>query len=102
MLFDVSSDPHLLNDQAPSFPDITVGAARRLADWREEMLVDTPGGIDSHDVVLSEGRPFHIWGELPTYIDRLRATGRGPIADELTARYPEAAAGKGPIQPWFY
>jgi hypothetical protein len=37
-----------------------------------------------------------VWGELPEYLERLRATGRAPIADQLERRHPEATAGGGP------
>nr|MBC8484311.1 hypothetical protein [Actinomycetota bacterium] len=74
-----------------------VGAAGgRLEDWGSLRLEPTPGGRDPHDIVLEEGGPFHVWGELPDYLARLRATGRSPIADQLERRHPEAAAGRGP------
>jgi hypothetical protein len=62
------------------------------------MLETTPGGVDPHDIVMEEGGPFHVWGELPEYLERLRATGRAPIADQLERRHPEAAAGGGPAR----
>jgi choline-sulfatase len=37
--------------------------------------------------VLLEGGPFHVRGELPGYLERLRATGRGELAAALTERY---------------
>ena len=92
----MAADPHLLYDRAPSNPNVVAAAARRLADWKDETTSDTPGGVDPHDVVLAEGGPFHVWGELPAYLERLRATGRKPIADQLAVRHPEAAARRGP------
>jgi hypothetical protein len=47
----------------------------------------------SHDVdpmlnVLRE-EPFHVRGELPTYLERLRSTGRSHHADRLASRHPD-------------
>jgi hypothetical protein len=42
------------------------------------------------ETILEEGGPYHVQGELPGYLDHLRATGRGHWADVLAAR-PEGA-----------
>ena len=42
---------------------------------------------------MAEGGPFHCRGELPAYLDRLRATGRGAWADRLAERYLGALTG---------
>ena len=102
MLFDLTSDPHLQNDLAKTELEIVASASNRLKEWKEEMLASSIHDMDPHDVVLQEGGPFHVWGQLPAYLDRLRSTGREPIANDLAMRYPEAAAGKGPKPPWFY
>ncbi len=102
MLFNLDTDPHLLNDLAETEPQIAASAAKQLAKWKEEMLSSSIHEMDPHDIVLKEGGPFHIWGQLPAYIERLRATGREPIAKDLAMRYPEAAAGRDPKPPWFY
>jgi hypothetical protein len=39
--------------------------------------------------VMHEGGPFHTRGELPAYLERLRATGRADAASALEARHPE-------------
>jgi hypothetical protein len=35
---------------------------------------------------MREGGPFHVRGQLPGYAERLRATGRGTLADDLLGR----------------
>ncbi|MBC8363660.1 MAG: sulfatase [Actinobacteria bacterium] len=96
MLYDLSSDPHLQRDIAGDHVDEIAAARSRLEAWESSMLETTPGGRDPHDIVMEEGGPFHVWGELPDYLARLRATGRGPIADQVGRRHPGAAAGGGP------
>ncbi|MFT5201545.1 MAG: choline-sulfatase [Candidatus Aldehydirespiratoraceae bacterium] len=98
MLFDVAVDPHLRDDRADHEPALVADARARLAAWRESMLATSITGVDPLDTVLAEGGPFHVWGELPEYLERLRATGRAPIADQLEARWPDAAAGGGPAK----
>jgi arylsulfatase A-like enzyme len=98
MLYDLGSDPHLQADVAAEYPEVVTAARSRLDAWESEMLETTPGGVDPHDIVMEEGGPFHVWGELPEYLERLRATGRAPIADQLERRHPEAATGGGPAK----
>jgi arylsulfatase A-like enzyme len=98
MLYDLGSDPHLQADVAAEYPEVVTAARSRLDAWESEMLETTPGGVDPHDIVMEEGGPFHVWGELPEYLERLRATGRAPIADQLERRHPEAASGGGPAK----
>ena len=96
MLYLLDEDPHLQDDVSAAHPDEVAAARSRLEAWEAEMLVTTPGGCDPHDIVMEEGGPFHVWGELPDYLARLRATGRAPIADQLARRWPDAASGGGP------
>jgi hypothetical protein len=63
-----------------------------------ELLCGHDGWCVLLDTVVAEGGPFHVWGELPEYLERLRATGRAPIADQLEARWPDAAAGGRPAK----
>jgi hypothetical protein len=37
--------------------------------------------------VVLEGGPFHVRGQLPAYLERLRVTGRGDQAALLGAKY---------------
>lgn len=98
MLFDVAADPQLRSNRAGDEPDLVEHARSRIAQWRESMLETSIAGVDPLDTVVDEGGPFHVWGELPDYVKRLRATGRAPLADQLEARWPELAAGGGPAK----
>ena len=44
--------------------------------------------------MMGEGGPLHTRRQLPKYLERLRATGRGEWADRLAAMHPAEAAGK--------
>ena len=37
--------------------------------------------------VIAEGGPYHVRGQLPAYLERLRATGRADKAALLAAKY---------------
>ncbi len=99
MLFDVRTDPHLQHDVADQHPEVVADAMAEIETWRSAMLDTSVSGVDPHDTVLAEGGPFHVWGELPAYLVRLRNTGRGPLADQLEARWPDEAHGAGPHNP---
>ena len=88
MLFDVVSDPHEERDLAPERPELVNEAMALLADWQHKMMLTSPSNVDPLMTVLREGRPFQVRGRLPRYLERLRATGRGPQADALEAKYP--------------
>jgi len=89
MLFDLASDPHQQRNLARERADVTERAAGILRAWRDALLPGAARGRDPHDNVMAEGGPFHVRGQLPRYLERLRATGRGPLADRLAARWPE-------------
>jgi choline-sulfatase len=40
-------------------------------------------------MVLREGGAFHTRGQLPAYLEQLRATGRARHAETLAARHPD-------------
>jgi hypothetical protein len=50
------------------------------------------GPTDPLWTVMAEGGPAHTRGALPAYLERLRADGRGALADALAARHPAEAA----------
>jgi hypothetical protein len=58
----------------------------RLARWLAEESVGAARGEDPHARVMAEGGPFHVRGQLPSYLRRLRETGRGELADLLEQR----------------
>jgi hypothetical protein len=51
------------------------------------MLVDAARGRDPHENVMAEGGPYHVRGKLPTYLERLRASDRSHLADQLAEKY---------------
>lgn len=91
MLYDLVSDPHQQHNLAGERRDIVDGAHALLTDWLAEMLVSAARGRDPHDNVMAEGGPYHVRGQLPKYLERLRATERGELADRLEMKWGESA-----------
>lgn len=94
MLFDLADDPHEQHDLASERPDIANRAMALLADWEHAMMLRSGGNVDPLMTVLREGGPFHTRGELPAYLERLRATGRAAHAERLAARHPDEVSQK--------
>lgn len=91
LLFDLREDPHEERDLAAQRPDLCREATHRYLDWHDRMMA-TMGEGYYHDPmweVLAEGGPFHAKGRLPSYVERLRGTGRSAAAEELIRRHPE-------------
>lgn len=87
MLFDLTIDPHQQHNRADHDPEALRRGRELLAQWHEEMLPDAARGRDPHDNVMAEGGPYHVRGQLPDYLSRLRATGRADVAQRLEARW---------------
>ncbi len=87
MLFDIETDPHEQHDIAATRPDLVDTGRDLLASWTSDQLARSYSPADPMDVVMAEGGPYHCRGELPVYLDRLRATGRGEWADRLAERH---------------
>jgi arylsulfatase A-like enzyme len=85
MLFNLSDDPHEEHDLAEARPDVAAAAFARLDAWHGSMMALSETDVDPLQTVMREGGPYHCRGELPAYLDRLRATGRGQHADRLAA-----------------
>jgi arylsulfatase A-like enzyme len=88
MLFDLERDPHEQHDLAAVQPELVQHARALLERWRSAAVAGNPGGVDPLDTVLAEGGPAHTRGQLSTYLERLRATGRADWADRLAAAHP--------------
>jgi choline-sulfatase len=88
MLFDLAEDPHEQRDLAAEQPGVVDRAMGLLADWQHEMVTTSRHAVDPMMTVLREGGSFHTRGELPAYLERLRATGRAHHAERLAARHP--------------
>ena len=88
MLFDVQTDPHEQHDLARAEPGLVDRGQALLERWLAEAMVSASHPQDPMWVVLHEGGPKHVRGNLPRYLDRLRATGRERWAKHLAARHP--------------
>lgn len=87
MLFNLADDPHELTNLAADHPELVREGRARIEAWREEQLADGPGGgTDPFDTVLAEGGSLHA-REAGDYLQRLRDTGRGDVADRLAAKH---------------
>jgi hypothetical protein len=83
MLFDLASDPHEQHDLAEAEPGVIRECADLLAGWRDTLLAETGG--DPMDTVMAEGGSLHA-REKGDYFARLRATGRGHLAEKFERR----------------
>ncbi len=88
MLFDLSADPHELEDLAEARPDLVGTATMLLERWLEDMMRRSEVEIDPLMRVLREGGPFHCRGQLPAYLRRLKETGREACARRLAEKHP--------------
>lgn len=91
MVFDLNADPHEQHDLSAQAPELVGKAAQMLDEWRTQMARLSQSGHDPMDTVLNEGGALHTRGQLPSYLERLRATGRTSWAEHLAARYPAEA-----------
>ncbi len=87
MLFHLASDPFEQRNLATSRADVTARGLTLLSHWHAAMVRNAARGRDPLENVLLEGGPYHVRGELPGYLERLRATGRGELAAALAERY---------------
>lgn len=88
MLFDVIDDPHEQDNLAVERPELVEKAMSMLDDWLGDMMRTATHGQDPLWTVMREGGPFHTRGQLPAYLERLRATGRTKWAEHLAAKHP--------------
>jgi choline-sulfatase len=87
MLFDLARDPHEQDDLARARPEVTARGARLLEEWRAEVMRTANHAVDPLETVLAEGGPFHVRGELPAYLARLRETGRADVAKTIERKH---------------
>lgn len=87
MLFDLATDPFEQRNVAAQRADVVARGLTLLSQWHAAMIRNAARGRDPLENVLLEGGPFHVRGELPAYLERLRATGRGGLATALAERY---------------
>jgi arylsulfatase A-like enzyme len=87
MIFDLACDPFEQNDLSSSRPDLVATAHHYLNEWLEAAQCTALHPIDPMTTVIKEGGSFHVRGELPIYLNRLRNTGRQSLADSLAKKY---------------
>jgi len=87
MLFDVVADAHQQTNLMDVQPQALQLGRDKLDSWRVAMLVDAARGRDPHDNVMAEGGPYHVRGKLESYLERLRQTERGALANQLAEKY---------------
>lgn len=92
MVFDVVDDPHEQHDLAPTRPDLVANGVAKLEAWHHDQMKNHHTGVDPLMNTVAEGGPFHIRGHLASYLERLRATDRGHLADLLADKYQEEVA----------
>ena len=89
MLFNVKDDPHEQYDVKAEHPELCAKGAKIILDWQEEQMKKSSSAIDPMWTVMREGGPYHTWGHLEEYVQRLRETGREAGAEEVLKRYKE-------------
>jgi choline-sulfatase len=87
MLFDLDEDPHEERDLAARRPEVVHAALAVLEGWLADSMKTATHAVDPMWIVLHEGGPKHTRGNLPHYVERLRATGRSAWAEYLEARH---------------
>ena len=87
MLFDVINDPHETHNLADERPELVAQGMAALEQWHGDMMVTSDDAIDPLWTTMREGGPLHTRGELTSYCERLRATGREDCAEALEARH---------------
>jgi len=89
MLFNLNQDPHEQYNLAGVKPDLATRGLALLAEWQNQQILTSAATIDPMMTVLRAGGPFHTRGTLPTYLARLRATGRMRHAERLARLHPD-------------
>jgi len=89
ILFNLTDDPYEQVNIAGERPELVDKAMGMLAEWQHEMMLRSETNVDPLMTVLREGGPSHTRYQLPAYLERLRATGRGDHADRLAELHPD-------------
>jgi len=89
ILFDLADDPHEQTNLAGLRPEVVARAMAHLADWEQHMALTSTHASDPLLTVLQAGGAHHTRGELPAYLERLRATGRAHHAEQLARLHPD-------------
>lgn len=87
MLYNIKNDPHEEHDVKEQYPEICAQGAKIIMDWHDEQMMKSDSQIDPLWTVMHENGPYHTWGHLDSYIDRLEHTGRHEGAQLLREKY---------------
>ena len=87
MLFNVKTDPHEVSNLAGIETELRDEGLGILGSWHAEMMLDAARGRDPLQNVIAEGGPFHVQGQLDSYLKRLRDTDRYAFADALEEKH---------------
>ena len=90
MLFNIVEDLHEQQELSADHPEIVAFAKKRLEEWHRKQMSRSISGIDPFDQVIAEGGPYHVRGQLQSYLKRLEGTGRSDAADALRRRHGAA------------
>ena len=96
LLFNIVNDPQERHDLAERRPDLAVMALAVLEEWHMEMMRKSTAGRDPLWAVLSEGGPPPLRGNLETYAERLRKTGRSDLAQKIPTKRPVPLSAPAP------
>ena len=87
MVFDLEADPHEQHNLANSRPDLVEKGKEILSQWKADCLESAHVKQDPLEEVMAEGGPLHVRDDGPSYLKRLRETGREEIADHLAEKH---------------
>lgn len=87
MLFNLAEDPHEQHDVKDAHPERCAQGAKIILDWQEDQMLTSQSAIDPMWTVMREGGPYHTWGHLEEYCQRLEKTGRAEGAALLRERH---------------
>ena len=88
MVFDLDADPHEQINLADSRPELLEKGKNLLSEWKKDCLETARVKQDPKDTVIAEGGPLHARQGGPAYLQRLKETGRGEIAERLKMKHP--------------
>jgi choline-sulfatase len=89
MLYDVTEDPHEVDDMAEMEPALVNEGLALLEGWTADEMRRSRRTVDPMWIVMREGGPFHARFTSPqfeAYKERLRQTGRAEHAEDLQRR----------------
>ncbi|MFC6723401.1 sulfatase [Halobium palmae] len=97
-LYDLDADPHEVENVARDNPAVAERGMALLDRWRSQRGIDAATGanggnpgaprslVDPLLEVIRDGGSFYLQGNMETYTERLRETGRTEHAEEIEAR----------------